>query len=174
MDDSEGFQEFVRGRLATLSRVAYLLAGDHNLAQDLVQSTLMKVALHWRQVRDASDPDMYVRRVLYNERISAWRRLGRGAEIMTDSPPERRSTVDEAEAATRRLMLRQALARLTPRQRATIVLRYFEDMSVAEAAEVLGCTPNAVRSQTHHALGRLRVLAPELAELIDDSKEVAR
>ncbi|MDQ7905003.1 SigE family RNA polymerase sigma factor [Phytohabitans sp. ZYX-F-186] len=174
MEDRDGFQEFVRARLMSLSRVAYLLAGDHNAAEDLVQSTLMKVALRWHQVREAADPDAYVRRILYNERISAWRRRGRGAEVLTDTPPERPSTVDEAEAVARRLMLRRALARLTARQRATIVLRFFEDLSPAEAAEVLGCSVNAVKSQTHHAVGRLRALAPELAELLERSTEVPR
>lgn len=174
MEDGDGFQEFVRARLTALSRVAYLLAGDHDAAEELVQSTLTKVALRWRQVREAADPDAYVRRILYNERVSAWRRRGRGAEVVTDSPPERPSTVDEAEAVTRRVMLRRALTRLTARQRATIVLRFFEDLSVEAAAEVLGCSPNAVKSQTHHALGRLRALAPELAELLEDAREVPR
>jgi RNA polymerase sigma-70 factor (sigma-E family) len=172
VEDGDGFQEFVRVRLTKLSRIAYLLAGDHHGAEDLVQSTLMKVALRWRHVQQAADPDAYVRRILYNERISAWRRRGRGAEVVTDAPPERASTVDEAEAALRRVMLQRALAKLTPRQRATIVLRFFEDHSAAQAAEVLGCSVNAVKSQTHHALGRLRTVAPELAELLEESREV--
>lgn len=174
MEDGDGFQEFVRARLTALSRIAYLLAGDHHGAEDLVQSTLMKVALRWRQVRETADPEAYVRRILYNERISAWRRRGRGGEVVTDAPPERPSTVDESESVLRRMMLQRALARLTPRQRATIVLRFFEDHSAAQAAEVLGCSVGAVKSQTHHALGRLRAVAPELAELLDQSTEVPR
>jgi RNA polymerase sigma factor (sigma-70 family) len=87
-------------------------------------------------------------------------------------PPEPPALADVADATVRRLVLRQALARLTPRQRAVIVLRYFEDLSEVDTAEILGCSPGTVKSQTHHALGRLRALAPELVGLNVEEENV--
>jgi RNA polymerase sigma-70 factor (sigma-E family) len=173
VDDEAAFREFVAARLARMSGVAYLLTGDHHAAQDLVQATLVKLARHWRRVSTVGTPDAYVRRMLYNEHVSAWRRRRR-VELPTAAPPERADARDEAADAVRRLMLRQALSRLTPRQRAVIVLRFYEDMSEADTAEALGCSVGTVKSQTHHALDRLRVLAPELADLVRESQEVYR
>jgi RNA polymerase sigma-70 factor (sigma-E family) len=156
-----------------MSGVAYLLTGDHHAAQDLVQMALVKLARHWRRVSRAGTPDAYVRRVIYHEHVSAWRRR-RGTELSTAAPPERAGQRDEAADTVRRLMLREALARLTPRQRAVIVLRFYEDMSESDTAEALGCSVGTVKSQTHHALDRLRVVAPELADLVGEAPEVYR
>src|SRR5215470_7120970 len=113
MEDEAAFREFVAARLATMSRVAYLLAGDHHGAEDLVQSSLVQLARHWRRVSSADHPDAYVRRVIYNEHVSAWRRH-RGAEIPV-AAPEPGVFPDVADSTVRRLVLRQALGRLTPR-----------------------------------------------------------
>lgn len=172
MDDDEGFRDFVRARLAGLSRIAYLLTGDHHAAEDLVQGALVKVAARWARVSATDNPDAYVRKVLYHEHVSAWRRRRHVLEQSTAQPPERPGLRDEADDAIRRLLLQRALAKLTRRQRAVIVLRFFEDMSEADAAAVLGVSTGTVKSQTHHALGRLRALAPELAGLINDLPEV--
>jgi RNA polymerase sigma-70 factor (sigma-E family) len=173
VDDDEGFRDFVRARLAGLSRVAYLLTGDHHAAEDLVQAALVKVAARWARVSAADNPDSYVRKVMYHEHVSAWRRRRRHVlEQPIAQPPERPGPRDEAEDAIRRLLLQRALAKLTPRQRAVIVLRFFEDLSEADAAAALGVSTGTVKSQTHHALGRLRALAPELADLINDLPEV--
>jgi RNA polymerase sigma factor (sigma-70 family) len=86
-------------------------------------------------------------------------------------PIERPGQRDEADDAVRRMVLRQALARLTHRQRAVIVLRFFEDLSEVDVAEVLDCSVGTVKSQLHHALGRLRAIAPELADLVDEPME---
>lgn len=169
MDDEAAFREFVAARLSMVSRVAYLLTGNHHAAEDLVQSVLVKVARHWRRVSDASSPDAYVRRMIYHEHLSARRRGG--PEDLVAVAPEPTAAADPADATVRRLVLRQALFRLTPRQRAVVVLRFFEDLSEADTAEVLGCSLGTVKSQTHHALGRLRVLAPELADLQYVAKE---
>jgi RNA polymerase sigma-70 factor (sigma-E family) len=166
MDDDRGFREFAQTRLARLSRVAFLLTGDHHAAEDLLQSTLERVAQHWDRVVASGSPEGYVRKVLYHEHVSMWRRHRR--EMSTDSVPERQSGHDEAESALRRLLLERALAKLTHRQRAVVVLRFFEDLSVAEAAEALNCSTGTVKSQTSVALQRLRVLAPELADLITE------
>ena len=160
--DEAAFREFVTARVPMLSRVAYLLTGDHHAAEDLVQSVLVRIARHWRHVSAASTPDAYVRRMLYNEHVSSWRRRDEYLVAVVPEPPP---SPDVADATVRRLMLRQALLALTPRQRAVIVLRYLEDLSEADAAEALGCSIGTVKSQTSHALQRLRTLAPQLADL---------
>jgi RNA polymerase sigma-70 factor (sigma-E family) len=170
--DDHGFREYVLARLAWLSRVAYLLTGDHHAAEDLLQSALVKVGTRWRRVEAADEPDAYVRKILYHEQVSVWRRRVRVAEDPVAEPPEMAAVGDLADDTVRHVMLRNALAKLTPRQRAVIVLRYFEDLSEVDAADVLGCSVGTVKSQTNHALGRLRILAPELADLIQESKEV--
>lgn len=163
----DDFSEFAASRLGRLSRIAFLLAGDHHAAEDLVQSTLEKVAEHWKRVSRMGSPDAYARRILYNEHVSVWRRTR--LESSTNTPPEPESISDMAEGVVHRLMLRRALAKLTPRQRAVVVLRFYEDLSVTEAAQALGCTEGTVKSQTSLALTRLRQLAPELGEF---SREV--
>ena len=170
--DEDGFREFVRSRLGSLSRTAFLLTGDHHAAQDLLQNALMKVAARWSQVSRAGDPTAYVRRVLYHEHVSAWRReRHRREEQSTAAPPERPAARDEAGDVVRRVVLRQALAKLTTRQRALVVLRYFEDVSEAETAQILGLAVGSVKSQTSNALARLRALAPQLAELLSETRQ---
>jgi RNA polymerase sigma-70 factor (sigma-E family) len=172
MEDEEAFRDFVAARLGRLSGTAYLLTCDHHAAQDLVQSALVRLARHWSRVSRAGAPDAYVRKVLYHEFVSS-RRLSRSRELAIGDPIERAAPGDETNDAIRRLVLRQALARLTARQRAVIVLRYFDDLTEADTAEALGCSVGTVKSQTHHALGRLRTLAPELADLIREPLEVS-
>jgi RNA polymerase sigma-70 factor (sigma-E family) len=161
MDDEVAFREFVEARRRGWSRVAYLLTGDHHAAEDLVQSLLLKMARHWRRVSNAQAPDAYARRMLYNEHFSSRRP---GEAIPVAEVPDGTATADPADAVVQRLALRQALDLLTPRQRAVLVLRFFEDLSEADAANALGCKPGTVKSQIHHALGRLRALAPGLAD----------
>ncbi|MGH3646565.1 MAG: SigE family RNA polymerase sigma factor [Micromonosporaceae bacterium] len=164
MDQYEGYAEFVSAHTPALSRVAYLLAGNHAAAQDLLQSALTKAAVRWRKI--STSPAGYVRRVMYHESVSLWRRRRVIAEYATAKPPDTASATDEADHTVRRLVLQRALARLTPKQRAVLVLRFFEDYSVADAAELLGCSTGAVKSQTNYALRRLRELAPELGDLV--------
>jgi RNA polymerase sigma-70 factor (sigma-E family) len=167
MDRYEGLREFVVARGAALSRTAYLLTGDHQLAEDLLQHALARTAAHWRRVVAGGNPEGYVRRVMVNERTSRWRRRryaevgGPAAEEVLAAGPAPGAR-DEAEAAVRRIALRRALAALPPRQRAVIVLRFFEDLPEAKTAELMGCSVGTVKSQTHDALTRLRALAPDL------------
>ncbi|WP_238007454.1 SigE family RNA polymerase sigma factor [Dactylosporangium sp. AC04546] len=170
MVDEEGFREFVQARLPRLSRAAYLLAGGHAQAEDLLQGTLIKVALGWSRISKAQDPEAYVRRILYHEHVRTWRRR-RWREQPTAIPPER-AYGDGTNQTVLRLVLQQALARLTPRQRAVVILRYFEDFSEAQTAQVMGVSVGTVKSQTSHALARLRKLAPELADHVQESMEV--
>ena len=164
MGAEESFREYVGARLAALSRVAYLLTGDRHHAEDLVQTTLIRVAERWERIAAVGDPDAYVRRVMYTQHVSLWRRR-RPAEPYA-TPPER-ATPDPAGQVAVSLTVRQALARLGRRQRAVLVLRYFEDLTEVRTAEVLGCSVGTVKSQARDALARLRVIAPELAELVE-------
>jgi len=154
------FDEFVRARVAALGRIAYLLTGDRHQAEDLVQVTLERCAVHWHRL---DDPDAYARRVLYSRAVSWWRRRRRG-EVLTDRPPE--PAAGPVGDLDLRVVLQRALARLTPRQRAVLVLRFYEDHTERETARLLDVTVGTVKSQTRHALRRLRQLAPELADLV--------
>jgi RNA polymerase sigma-70 factor (sigma-E family) len=165
VDPYQGFDEFVTAHTAALSRVAYLLTGDHHLAEDLLQVALSQVASRWPQIRDGN-PEAYVRRCLVNELIS-WRRRRRYHERPVESFVEDVEPGDLASSVVRRIVVGRALAALTPRQRAVLVLRFFEDLSEAETAAIMGCSIGTVKSQTHYALTRLRAAAPELSELLE-------
>ncbi|MEV5576404.1 SigE family RNA polymerase sigma factor [Spirillospora sp. NPDC052269] len=153
----DSFTEFVEARSPALIRTAYALTGDQHEAEELLQNALAKTAARWRHVHGA--PEAYVRRAMYNERVGRWRRRGR--ETSVASPPEALQQ-DSSGEVEQRLALRAALAALPARKRAVLVLRYFEDLSETEVAQIMGCSVGTVRSQTHRALERLRGLAPQL------------
>lgn len=161
---ARGFVEvesFIAARQHRLLRSAFLITGDLHLAQDLVQDALIKLALNWSKIH--TDPESYVRTVLYRDAVSWWRRRRR--EFSTARVPDRvvRDSTDELAV---RLAFAGALALLTPKQRAVLVLRFFEDLSVEAAAEVLGVSAGTVKSQTHVALQRLReVVVPDFLDL---------
>jgi RNA polymerase sigma-70 factor (sigma-E family) len=157
--DEAGFTEWVEGVERRLLRSAYLLTGDLQRAEDLVQEALVKVALRWRRLRDGN-PTAYARTIVVRDHISAMRRRRelpvaevRGAATVSSDP--------EAE-----MVVRRALARLTPAQRAVLVLRHFDDLTERETADVLGVSIGTVKSQNSAALARLRTGAPELLDLI--------
>ncbi|UBU14910.1 SigE family RNA polymerase sigma factor [Nonomuraea gerenzanensis] len=155
------FRDFVVGRSGALFRTAYLLTGERHAAEDLVQSALAKTAAKWRGLRDPAAIEGYVRRVMYHEQVSWWRRRSRVAEVSTGWLPDQ-ARDGHADGADLRVMMRAALGRLTPRQRTILVLRYFEDLSETEIARVLGIRVGSVRSQIHRSLERLKQTAPEL------------
>ncbi|TDB75670.1 SigE family RNA polymerase sigma factor [Micromonospora sp. KC723] len=159
------FDSFVRARTPALLRSAYLLTGDQHLAEDLVQSALARTHRSWSRLHDTGNAEAYTRKTMYHLQVSWWRRR-RVAESVTGELPEpRRHDGDFASQTSLRLTLRAALARLSAKQRAVLVLRFFEDRSEAEAAEMLGVTVGTVKSQTSKALAKLRTVAPELADL---------
>ncbi|WP_219509708.1 SigE family RNA polymerase sigma factor [Nonomuraea ceibae] len=166
MDRHDGFREFVLARQQALMRTAYLLTGDAHLAEDLLQSVLAKVVGQWGKLSRGGSPEAYIRKSLINQYIS-WRRRSR-PELPSADVPQHGASYDDA--TLDRIVLRQALARLTPRQRAVIVLRFWEDLTEAQTAEVLRCSIGNIKSQTHHALTRLRTIAPELAHLLSDAE----
>lgn len=155
MATPEGFTEFVVARQAALLRTAYLLTGHAQDAEDLVQTALVKVVPQWRRIAD--NPEPYVRRVLVNENVSRWRRR-RWREHTTDELPE---VLSHGPDAAELLSVRAALATLAPRQRAVLVLRYYEGLSEAEIAATLGVAPGTVKSQARDGLARMRVALPE-------------
>jgi RNA polymerase sigma-70 factor (sigma-E family) len=161
-DDREEFTRWARARQQHLLRVALLMTDDRSRAEDLVQDALTAVAMRWTRLRETS-PDAYARTVIYHGNVSWWRR--RRGEVLTAEVVDLPSPGAPVE---RRLLVRRALAALTPRQRAVVVLRYFEDLTERDAAAVLGVTVGTVKSQTHLALRRLREAAPELVELLQE------
>jgi RNA polymerase sigma-70 factor (sigma-E family) len=148
-EEEASFEEYVAARYRSLLRTAFLLTGHHHDAEDLVQATLVKVVGAWRRIADR--PDAYVRRTMVNEHVSRWRRH-RGREVVVERTPElaHRPETDDT------LSLQAALGALAPRQRAVVVLRYFEDLTERETAEVLGVSVGTVKSQARDALARLR------------------
>jgi len=158
--DEAAFTEFVLARSAALTRTAYLLTSDHQLAEDLVQTALFKAARAWDRI---AEPEPYVRRILYTENVSGWRRRRHVSETLTDGYD---APADDAPDRDLHLALEQALGRLTPKQRRVLVLRYYEDLTEVETARVLGIGVGTVKSTHRQALRRLRTVAPELGDLI--------
>jgi len=157
----EGFDAFVATRGAALMRTASLLTGDRVAAEDALQEALTRVAMRWPKVIRGGAPEPYVRRVLYNVVVDDWRRRRR-IDVEPGETPDRADGVDLAHRVSSSLVLSEALARLTPRQRAVLVLRYYEDLTEVQTADALRCSVSTVKSQTKHALSRLRILAPDL------------
>ncbi|MBV1855027.1 SigE family RNA polymerase sigma factor [Catellatospora tritici] len=171
--DDDGFRDFVHARMKRLSRVAYLLTGDYHGAEDLLQTALVKLAAKWPSVAKGGNPDAYLRKILYNEHVSIWRRSRHlRNEFSAEHLPERAAGTDIAASTVRRVLLEQALAKLSRKQRAVIVLRFFEDLSEADVAVAMGVSVGTVKSQTSYALGKLRELAPELHVLVREPQEV--
>jgi RNA polymerase sigma-70 factor (sigma-E family) len=146
------FEEFVVTRRGALLRTAYLLTGNHHDAEDLVQSALIKVVPKWGRIKDRPEP--YVRKVLARDSVSRWRGR-RWREVTTDVVPE--ATHHDS---TDRVELLEELRKLSPRHRAVLVLRYFDDLTEAETAEALGISVGTVKSHARDALVRLRNQQP--------------
>ncbi|MBY8871597.1 SigE family RNA polymerase sigma factor [Micromonospora sp. PLK6-60] len=163
----EEFREFVAARSPALLRTAYLLAGDWATAEDLLQTALTKTYLAWKRLGGIEAIEPYARRVLVNTSTSWWRRRWHG-ERPTDVLPER-AGIDEIEQQLDRDVLWRHLTALPARQRAVLVLRFYEDMSEAQTAALLEISTGTVKSQTSRALATLRrrlgeSAAAELAE----------
>ncbi|SOD99379.1 SigE family RNA polymerase sigma factor [Blastococcus haudaquaticus] len=151
-EDETGFRDFVVRQRAALLRTAYLLTGDDGHAEDLVQTALLKTYRHWDRVAGRGDPTAYVRRVLVTTATS-WRRRLLSTEQVMDALPEQPHHDRYPERST---VVIEALRALPPRMRAVVVLRYYEDQSEAQTAELLGCSVGTVKTQASRAMGRLR------------------
>ena len=158
-DLRDGFTAWASGQRRALLRSAYLLTGDAHHAEDLVQQALVKVAVRWDRLHD-ENPDGYARTVMYRDHIS-WRRRRR------DVVSSRQIEVGAASVdSDQSLVMAQALARLTAKQRAVLVLRFYDDLSQRDTAAALGVSAGTVKSQTSAALQRLRETAPEVRVLL--------
>jgi RNA polymerase sigma-70 factor (sigma-E family) len=149
------FESWMSARQGRLLRTAYLLTGDVHAAEDLVQTSLAKLYLAWDRVSDAPSVDAYARKIMVNEHTSMWRRLWRHREVVTDTSardvPVRAEEYDGVPAA-----LWTSVRALPERQRAVVVLRYYEQLSEQETADALGVAVGTVKSQASRALDTLR------------------
>ncbi|WP_329084100.1 SigE family RNA polymerase sigma factor [Sphaerisporangium sp. NBC_01403] len=147
------FGAFVAARATSLLRVAYLACGDETEAEDLLQTALERTYKNWERVACYDNPDAYVRRVIINAAINRARRRAILNIIPMHSPPETSVRASDPDLFH---VLMDALRTLPPRQRAVIVLRYWEDLSETQTAEVLGCAVGTVKSQASKAMAKLR------------------
>jgi RNA polymerase sigma-70 factor (sigma-E family) len=161
------FAQFVLAREQALQRTAWLLTGDWALAEDLVQTALARAWPRWERIR-RDDPEIYVRRIMINT-WSTWRRRRWRGERPSDPMPENAAPGDLAADTSVRLAVSDALAELTERQRAVLILRVFDDMTEAAVAQALGCAIGTVKSTTAQALARLRANG-RLADLMEREK----
>lgn len=168
MREPDGFREFVQGRSPSLLRTAWMLTGDAASAEDLLQTALARTWPHWSRVSQGH-PEAYVRQVMVRTNASwkarFWTRekptdLASASDGIRTDPS---ADTDPSGPVTERLVLADALARLPVRQRQAVVLRYFDDLSVAAVAEIMGCSQGTVKSQTAKGLARLReVIGPDV------------
>lgn len=152
--DEEQYTEYVTERLPALRRIAYLLCGDSHRADDIVQNAITRLYVHWRKARAAENIDAYVRtivvRTFLNEQRTGW--LSR-VRLVSETPDRHAPPGPDVETTQ---VLHAALARVPPKQRAVLVLRFLYDLPVAEVAGILGCSTGNVKSQTAHGLTALR------------------
>ena len=168
MDEPAGFRDYVAARQRALLRSAWLLTGDWHAAEDIVQAALVRVWPRWTRVVAGGDPDAYVRRAVINVYLTARRRRWHG-EYAAAAPPDRPDPANPYAAVE----LRDALARVLPalgrRQRAIVVLRYFDDLTEAQVAEVMGCSVGTVKSQSAKALARLRAALGPSERILEEA-----
>jgi len=157
----ERFTAFVRSRGEHHLRMATLLTGNPDAAQDLVQASLLKLYRAWPRIDTSAEPDAYLRRIIVNTHRSWWRARWR-QETPVPEVPEAAAGEDAAERHAVGALVRQALARLSRQQRAVLVLRYCEDLPEAEVASMLGCSAGAVKTHAHRGLRALRASLGDL------------
>ena len=170
--DNTPFEEFVAsssGRLFTMARL--LTGGNRAEAEDLLQGAFERAYRHWGRISRREDPERYVRQMLVNASVDRWRRLRRHPETPLVVAMADEGTVDTAAAVADRDLLLRGLAALPPRQRAVLVLRYYEDLSEAQTATMLGCSVGTVKSQAARGLARLRDGAGEAGARYTGTRE---
>ena len=169
-DRDTDFAAYMAARQASLLRTAYLISGDRHTAEDLVQTALAKLYLSWDKISRRDSIDGYVRRIIVNEHNSLWRRPWKRREHSTDELPES-TTPDHGRTTSGTDADLWAFVQSLPRkQRAVLVLRYYEELSEAETAEALGISVGTVKSQASRALAALRARSTEIAHLMEDPR----
>ncbi|MCT2585992.1 RNA polymerase sigma factor [Actinophytocola gossypii] len=165
--DEESFRRFATRYAASLRRSAFLFCGDWHLAEDLMQQTLVKVYRSWSRIQQDESLANYGRTVLLrtwlDEKRRPWRRSEHTAEAVPDTADDRHDPANGVHRMWVRDLVHRGLLTLPPRQRAALVLRYFDDLSVAETAAVLGCSEGTVKSQTARGLDTLRASVARLS-----------
>lgn len=169
MTSDERFREFVLKRSRALHRTAYLLTGNWETARDLVQTALARAWVRWSRSAWPDLPELYVRRIMVTTYSNWWRRRWR-AEFPAGELPERPDARDAYAQVDLHTSVRTALAMLPHKQRAIVVLRYFDDLTEAEVARLMGCSIGTVKSQTAKAFAKLR-RSPGLSNLLSFTKE---
>jgi RNA polymerase sigma-70 factor (sigma-E family) len=167
------FESWLVAREPALQRTAHLLTGDVHTAQDLVQTTLAKLYLAWDRIQGPGSVDAYARRILVNEHRSAWRRPVRRRELVTGEVPDRVAP-DRGYDGTREAVW-AFVGTLPPKQRAVVVLRFYEQLTEAEIADLMGISVGTVKSQSSRALASLRTHLHDHPELgLDNRNEEER
>jgi RNA polymerase sigma-70 factor (sigma-E family) len=161
MEADSDFDEFVRTRADALLRLAYLLVGDRGRAEDAVQDVLERMYPRWERIRDS--PEAYARRAVVNATVNQWRWRRRHREAAL-SPAVEPLTEDHAGRVSGHQAILTALTGLSRQQRAAVVLRYLNELSIDEVAHILGCTPGAVKSHTARGLAKLRTALSDSSE----------
>jgi RNA polymerase sigma-70 factor (sigma-E family) len=161
-EDADAFHEFVQSQWSRLVRTAYLMTGDYAEAEDVAQTALARAGAAWRRIQASERPDAYVRRILVNCNNNRFRRK-RPTLLFGEKPPDVPAP-DLTQRVDERDALRAALRNLPPRQRAAVVLRYWEDLPETEVAEAMGCSVGTVKSQAARGLAKLRA-DPALSDI---------
>jgi RNA polymerase sigma-70 factor (sigma-E family) len=167
--DAPTFEEYAGSAWPSLYRYAYLLAGNHADAEDIAQQTLEKAYRSWSRVEKSDSPAAYLRRIVTNTYLSQRRPKARRLELLMDAPPETQQI--PGGGPEERMALWPHVKSLPPRQRAVVVLRYYEDLSEQEIADVLGCSRGNVKSTAHHALKSLRAALATSGADASDGRE---
>jgi RNA polymerase sigma-70 factor (sigma-E family) len=172
--DRSGFAEFAQARAGALHRAAYLMVGDSQLAQDLVQEALTKTYVAWPRLRDPRNAEAYCRKAITTTAISWFRRKSWDNERPTEYLPEHpvAGTTQEQSVADRDAVWR-ALRQLPPRQRAALVLRFYEDLTEAQTAAAMGCAVGTVKSQVSAGLKKLRERLGHDVELLSPDESAS-
>jgi RNA polymerase sigma-70 factor (sigma-E family) len=158
-DRDADFTAYLGARQPRLLGIAYLLTGDRHQAEDLLQTSLAKLYLSWDSIRDRGSVDAYVRRIMVNENNSLWRRAWRRREVPTDEVPDSTPVHDRPDEGLGAAVW-DVVQTLPRKARAVVVLRYYEQLSEAETADVLGISVGTVKSQCSRALAALRERVP--------------
>jgi RNA polymerase sigma-70 factor (sigma-E family) len=166
----DAFVEYFAARVEVVRRTAYLLCGDWNWAEDLTQTTFVRLAASWHKIRDRGALDAFTRTCLLRVYLSDAKRIWRRREHSVAYLPDVAVTANHEESVTRRLLFAKLLHELPPRQRAVLICRYYHDLDIAATAAALNCSEGTVKSQTSRALAKLRTLLGESAIAMGETR----